>query len=148
MGLASGDSQPIIYRDVLLRLAESRLGEARALASQGFHQGAIYLAGYSVECWVKLAICHTLNWEGLHETFRTHDLKSLLLHSGFLHRIVDQPIVHGSFNKIVGMWPKDGGVELRYRDPKSYDESQARDFLRWVASKREGVVPWLSSQVS
>ena len=148
MGLASGDSEPIIDRDLLRRLAETRLREARALAHEGHHQGAIYLAGYAVECWLKAVICHTLDWEGLHETFRTHDLKSLLLHSGLFRRIVSEPRVHSSFNKIVGMWPRDGGVELRYRDPQSYSEEQANVFLHWVDGKTEGVVPWLSEQVS
>jgi HEPN domain-containing protein len=148
MGLAPGDSQPIINKDLLRRLAESRLDEARALAQEGHYQGAIYLAGYAVECWLKVAICHTLDWEGLHETFRTHDLKSLLLHSGFIHRIATQSVVHGNFNKIVGMWPKDGGVELRYRDPDSYSKDQAKVFLHWIADNAEGVIPWLSEQVS
>lgn len=148
MGLASGDSQPIINRDLLRRLAETRLDEARALAREGHFQGAIYLAGYAVECCLKVAICHTLDWEGLHETFRTHDLKSLLLHSGFIHRIVSQSVVHSNFKKIVGMWPKDGGEELRYRDPRFYSEPHANVFLHWVADNAEGVVPWLSKQVS
>jgi HEPN domain-containing protein len=146
--MVAGESKPIVEKDVLRRLAESRLNEAQALDRAGHYQGAIYLAGYAVECWLKVAICQTLDWEGLHETFKSHDLKHLLLHSGLVRRIDKASAVSRSFKQIIGMWPKDGGVELRYRDPQSYSEEQARVFLQWVTGEKEGVVPWLCGQVS
>lgn len=146
--MAAAESKPIVKKDVLRRLAETRLHEASALKRAGYYQAVIYLAGYAVECWLKVAICHTLDWQGLHETFKSHDLKHLLLHSGLVRRIDEAAMVSRSFKRITGMWPKDGGVELRYRDPSLYTEEQARVFLQWVASEKEGVVPWLSGQVS
>ena len=142
------ETKAIIKEDLLRRLAESRLREANALYSSGHYQGAIYLAGYAVECWLKVAICRAMDWDELYDTFKQHDLMFLLRHSGLVRRINDAPKVNSNFSQIMGIWFWDSKIELRYRDPDSYSADQAKDFLRWVADKTEGVVPWLSKQVS
>jgi hypothetical protein len=140
------EQMPIIDREVLQRIATTRLEEARALEQSRHYLGAIYLGGYAVECWLKVAICNTLDWPGLYATFKSHDLAYLLLHSGLGRRIEVATTVGESFRKIRGMWPKDRGVELRYHDPSSYGRNQASQFLRWVIDDEVGVVPWLRKQ--
>ncbi len=142
------DTKAIVQKDVLRRLAESRLQEANALYEAGHYHGAIYLAGYAVECWLKVAICDTLDWDELYDTFRQHDLMFLLRHSGLVRRIIEVPEVNSNFNRIIEVWFWEHSVELRYRDPDSYSADQAKDFLHWVEDKTEGAVPWLSRQVS
>ena len=148
MGMSERDTKAIIKKDLLRRLAESRLREANALYSAGYYQGAIYLAGYAVVCWLKVAICRALDWDELYDTFKRHDLMFLLRHSGLFRRISDAPKVNINFRKIMAIWFWDNKVELRYCDPDSYSADRAKHFLHWVADKTEGVVPWLSKQVS
>lgn|GEM_PF-5788650 len=76
-------TKPIVLREVLAELVSARLSEAKVLVGAGHPAAAIYLAGYAVECCLKVAICKTLGWDALRGTFRTHDLESLMLHSGF-----------------------------------------------------------------
>jgi HEPN domain-containing protein len=142
------EAKPIIDKDQLRQIGDTRLAEARALLEAGHFSGAIYLAGYAVECWLKVAICHALDWEGLYETFKSHDLKHLLLHSGLIRRVEQAAEVSASFKKITGMWPKDRGEWLRYNPPESYTAKQAEAFLNWVDGEKEGVIPWLSAQTS
>lgn len=138
---------PIVDRDLLERIAATRLAEAQALERSQHYLGAIYLGGYAVECWLKVAICSTLDWSGLYATCKSHDLAYLLLHSGLRRRIETAAGVGESFRKIRGIWPEDRGTLLRYCDPSLYDRDQAGSFLRWVVDDSIGVVPWLRKQV-
>ena len=100
------EAKPIIDKGLLQRIGQSRLKEARVLENAGHNLGAIYLAGYAVECWLKVAICHALDWECLYSTFKSHDLTHLLLHSGLIRRIEGAAAINTSFKKISGMnWP-------------------------------------------
>lgn len=94
----------IIGRDTLSALAEERLREAETLLVAGHYGGAIYLSGYALECYLKLAICITLRWDQLRGTFKTHDLETLLLHSGFDRELRTSPEVWPSFTKILDTW--------------------------------------------
>ena len=145
----------VISAKALKRVAETRLKEARALLKQGHFAGAIYLAGYAVECYLKAAICHTLAWEDLRGTFKTHDLEGLLLYSGFQNELNKDSDVRHSFAKILDIWVmetrQDGKVpkeSVRYSEPSAFSESEARRFLQYVAGRRIGVVPWLKGMLS
>jgi HEPN domain-containing protein len=43
------------------KLAEEKLKEANCLMNGNFYDGAFYMAGYSVELFLKAKICKTLN---------------------------------------------------------------------------------------
>ena len=145
--------QPIISRDDLRAIAETRLREAETLSHGGHYAGAVYLAGYAVECLLKMAICVTLKWEGLRGTFKTHDLEGLLLHSGFDGELRSSEGVIDSFAKIVQIWAveekseKDGTRNVRYSRPESIDQQTARRFLDCVNDPKTGVAPWLLSRI-
>ena len=146
--MGSRNPKPIISRDVLQQLAETRFKEANALYKAGYFHGAIYTAGYAVECWLKVAICARLDWDELYDTFKEHDLNFLLLHSGLFRPMKEVLKVLSSFVQISGMWFWDRGTELRYCTPDLYGEDQAKDFLQWVSNETEGVVPWIRAQAS
>lgn len=136
---------PVIRRDTLVEIADARLREAEVLLEAGHFASAIYLAGYSVECYLKMAICKTLDWAELLGTFKTHDLESLLAHSGFDSKLrKDQP-VKDNFAKIIGVWELGG---IRYRRPSDVNKKDASDFMEYVADAKTGVVPWLRKAIS
>ena len=145
--MAELSTSTVIGRRVLENLGATRLKEANTLLEAGHYSGAIYLAGYAVECYLKVAICAALDWEGLRRTFMTHDLEILLVHSGLQRKIQNVPRVHDSFASLQGMWTMQANNAVRYRNPSDFKEVDARDFLQWIEDSDCGVVPWLRKQI-
>ncbi|MEK7732151.1 MAG: hypothetical protein AAB363_09885, partial [Planctomycetota bacterium] len=110
---------------------------------EGHFAGAVYLAGYSVECCLKAAICKSLDWERLLGLFKTHDLEGLLLYSGFDRQLRANPSILRSSTEIIANWSE----ETRYMAPNSFDRPKAEEFLRWVADPKVGVVTWLQNHI-
>lgn len=136
-----------IDRDLLERLVESRLREAQVLYDGRCYTGSIYLAGYAVECCLKVAICRVLDCDGLLGTFLSHELEVLLLHSGLKRRMQRHaPEVYRSFANIQGVWVMSRDKSIRYRDPEQFGADGAKTFLNWVMGESCGVVPWLRRQ--
>ncbi len=127
----------------LSELAESRLSEARVLLREGHFAASVYLAGYSVECCLKAAICRSLDWERLLGLFKTHDLEGLLLYSGFDRQLRADPAILRSFTEIIANWSE----ETRYTAPSSIDRRKAEEFLRWVVDPKVGVLTWLQDRI-
>ena len=100
----------VITRDVLREIAESRLDEAKALLDTGHFGAGVYLAGYAVECYLKVAVCFTLRWDALLATFRVHDLEGLLLYSGFDRELRANTRVYDNFAKVQAIWKMEGGI--------------------------------------
>jgi hypothetical protein len=96
----------VISRDILRVIADARLQEAEALFQARHYASALYPAGYAVECYLKLAICITLDWEMLTATFNTHDLVGLLLYSGLDRKLRTTPAIADSFARSLtfGQW--------------------------------------------
>src|SRR5271169_4000408 len=76
-----------VDRKDLQLLSRIRIREARALAKLGMHDGAYYLAGYSVECALKACIAKTTQrheFPDKEKAFNsyTHNLRDLLRVAG------------------------------------------------------------------
>ena len=87
-------------RSDLHTLTKQRLDEATALLPLNFPDAAFYLAGYSIECALKAAVCKTLDQDDFYEPdrsnkgtryyvqecifreFKTHNYNDLLVLSG------------------------------------------------------------------
>ncbi len=119
------------------------MAEAGVLRANGLYAGAVYLGGYAVECYLKAAICHTLGWDQLRGTFKTHDLESLMLHSGFDAELRGHPQLVEYFAKICETWALERADNVRYRCPTDDDEGTAKRFFEWVEDPDRGIVPWL-----
>ena len=142
-------TQPIIPRSDLEKIGDERLREAEALLEAGCFAGAAYLGGYSVECYLKAAICHRLRQDQLFKAFKTHDLDGLLLCAELAADLKDDTHVYKSFRQIVGLWnDKNGEVAVRYRDPADINQATARTFFDWLLGVPEGLIPWLRRAIS
>jgi len=137
--------KPVIARDRLERLVSARLKEASALFESGLFSGVVYLGGYAVECQLKATICKTLKLDELPETFKTHDLELLMLHSGVQSILDESTDVSSNFRKICQFWGRT--LEVRYRDPDGVSGEDAKYFMQWVNGTGSGVVPWLQEVV-
>jgi hypothetical protein len=59
-------------RSDLHKLTKLRLDEATALLPLNFPDAAFYLAGYSIECALKAAVCKTLDQDDFYEPDRSN----------------------------------------------------------------------------
>ena len=89
----------MISRNELRKIARAKLRDAEILYRNKRFDSAIYLCGYAVETILKARICRTLKWKGFpstsgefqsYQSFRTHDLKTLLSLSGVEDKIKTQ----------------------------------------------------------
>jgi HEPN domain-containing protein len=141
--------QPIVKHDALVEIAKARIEEAKVLFDTRRCAGAVYLGGYAVECYLKAAICHRLDWSGLHVKLKTHDLLELLQFTGLSRRLEEENLsVYESFKGVLGLWNMYANDSVGYRRPSEIDESTARQFLEWVLDSSKGVVPWLQKVMS
>jgi hypothetical protein len=134
-----------IHKDVLRRLADSRLAEFDTLrnATPPHYAAALYLGGYAVEALLKCAICQALNLDELPVVFHVHDLNALLFFSGRYQEIQTDPAVWASFKKVRAAW----GEKQRYTDPATVSVAECDDLDRWLNDPTSGVVPWLKARL-
>ena len=134
--------------ELLEKLSATRLAEAKTLAENGHHAGAIYVGGYAVECLLKAAICCCLDLDRLPTTFHSHDLEALLVRSGLKRKLERTKRVHENFGMITALWNVEGGDPIRYKNPGEVKEADSRKFIGWLANSNVGVLPWVSNQIS
>src|SRR5437870_6169199 len=91
-------------------VARIRLKDADVLLQEQRHEGALYLAGYAIECILKWAV--TCNREDLRlpEELETHDWDRLLSATGMKRSLESQPAMHAVYSELAERW----GPELRY----------------------------------
>jgi hypothetical protein len=109
--------------------------DAGCLRASGRHNGAIYLAGYAIECHLKFAYCSRKNEPYLPASLEMHDWDRLVMAAGLLPDIKQQPTMDAIYSSLVEKW----GPGLRYRTAKFsaveakrlYNEmDELYDFLR------------------
>lgn len=129
--IPSGGTRGEVFRVV----ARLRLEDASVLLDQRRHQGAIYLAGYALECLLKYAITRRQGDIYLSAKFETHDLDELLLAAGLLPALQSARSIHAIYSEFAELWT----VELRYR-PKSITPKEASRLYEQV----EEIYDWIN----
>ncbi|MBM3237734.1 HEPN domain-containing protein [Candidatus Poribacteria bacterium] len=129
-----------VYEEISRRM----LTDARFLLKNGRWHGAVYLAGYAVECKLKAAVCRYLGVEVLPESFRTHDIQSLIRSAGLAEAVDSDKVIQVRFRRIDSMWR----TEIRYAgNPPlplqggDYGKQEAENFLDTVRR----IVQWLNT---
>jgi len=123
-----------------------RLAEAEALLSADLYSGAYYLAGYSVECALKAAICkQTQQFDfppgpDLKKTHYSHILGDLVrtaaLDSELRRRRSENPVFDRHW-LLVTNWSE----EKRYEGNVSFNAAQ--NLIGAIKDPQEGVLPWI-----
>ena len=101
-----GGTRGTVFREV----SSVRLADAEVLLDQKRFGGAIYLAGYALECLLKLSITHRRECVYLPANFEIHDLGILLMESGLQPLLREEDELRDVFWALVESW----GPELRY----------------------------------
>ncbi len=91
-------------------VAKIRLKDADVLLNEQRHEGALYLAGYAIECILKWGVTRRRNILRLPEKLETHDWDRLLSATGLKPRLEAEPAMHTVFSELSERW----GPELRY----------------------------------
>jgi HEPN domain-containing protein len=102
--------------------ARARLEDAGVLLREKRYAGAIYLAGYAVECLLKWAITRRQQRLHLPAEFEIHSLDRLLLEAGLAEALHRETAVRDTFAALADSW----GPELRYlaRAPEPREADQ------------------------
>jgi hypothetical protein len=123
---------------VLLALSAIRFADGEALLRTERPErygGAIYIAGYGVECALKARICHDLRQVSLPEKFWRHDLVWLAERTRFRCRVRADRQVSDRLRWLAGEW----FVSMRYqRYP--YDRARVRVFIQRAREFAQEVV--------
>ena len=133
-----GSSKKGGTRGTLFRkLADMRLRDAEVLLSNKRFHGALYLAGYSVECALKWAI--TQHEEGIYlpADLEVHDLQKLMGRSGLAQDLQRDMAISPLFSALVDDW----GPQERYAASKLDGKTalrlykQTNQVYKWILER-------------
>jgi hypothetical protein len=125
-------------RTVLTALVEVRLRDGEALLRSGEPQrriGAIYVAGYGLECALKARLCQDRRAAKLPREFAHHDLRRLAECSTIWPVLKVDKQWHRAFTSLCSEW----AVAMRYA-VRPYNPTEVRKFIE----KTREFTKWLS----
>ncbi len=131
----------------LERLVDIRLKEANILFKSGNYHGAYYLAGYALECALKVCISKQVNqYDFPNKKFanesHTHDLSKLVGVAGIKQELESKEKEDENFAlnwAVAKDWSEASRYDCNINEPK------ARDFLEAIVSNESGVLKWLKT---
>src|SRR5437867_1425356 len=104
--IAPGGTRGSVFREV----ARIRRDDAAVLFGARRYRGAIYLAGYAVECLLKWAVTQRCGITYLPEELETHRWDTLLPEAGLATSLRANPALRVVYSELAELW----GPELRY----------------------------------
>jgi HEPN domain-containing protein len=122
--IPKGGTRLTIYREV----AWLRLAEAETLLKNHHYNGAIYLAGYAIECQLKFAVCRQKGCTYLPENLEVHDWDVLIAAAGLATDIQAERSISNIYEALAQQW----GPALRYRT-KKYPPKEATQLYKEMA---------------
>lgn len=129
--ITKGGTRGTAFRDA----GFERMLDAKKLREANRLPGAIYLAGYAVECHLKYSVCQAQESVYLPKDLETHDWDRLLAASGLRPSLTQNLRLNALFQDLVERWT----TSLRYNpqrstvksDPALYEMTvQLYQFLR------------------
>ena len=123
---------------VFKHVAHVRLEDAAVLLEQKRYAGAIYLAGYSVECLLKWAVTRRRAQIYLAASFEIHDLGALVKEAGLEAILREETELRDVFWALVDTW----SPELRYL-AKAPDAGRARSLYGQIVR----VYDWIAEHI-
>jgi HEPN domain-containing protein len=131
-------------RSDLQKLSNARIREAKTLFAAGEYSGAYYLAGYAVECALKVCIAKATQQHDFPDKDRanrsySHDLAALMrvaeIYDDFERATRSDPVLEEDWIIVKG-WSE----QSRYG---TYDAKKTGDLLGAVEGHLKGVLPWI-----
>ena len=131
----------------LERLVDIRIQEANILLESENYHGAYYLAGYALECALKVCISKQVNQydfpnKQLATKSHTHNLSDLVGVAGLKQKLIEEEKRDDDF-KLNWAVAKDWSESSRY--DCNNNELKAKDFFEVITNKKSGVLQWLKT---
>lgn len=128
-------------------LVDIRVSEAKVLLESENYQGSYYLAGYALECAIKVCITKQVQQydfpnKELAQKSHQHKLTDLLGVAGLKQKLSEKEQADLDF-KLNWAVAKDWTVESRYEC--SIESSKANDLFQAVTDEKSGVLAWLKT---
>lgn len=128
-------------------LVDIRVSEAKVLLESENYQGSYYLAGYALECAIKVCIAKQVRQydfpnKELAQKSHKHKLTDLLGVAGLKQKLNEKENADLDF-KLNWAVAKDWTVESRYEC--SIESSKANDLFQSVTNENSGVLAWLKT---
>ena len=108
--IPKGGTRGTVYRAA----ARERIRDAEKLHEAKRIHGAIYLAGYAIECHLKYAVCEHTENTYLDSSLETHSWDALLLRSGLEAKLANNQAMKSIYDELTEVWT----TSLRY-NPES-----------------------------
>lgn len=126
-------------------LVDIRIKEAKALLDVDSYQGAYYLAGYSLECAIKVCIAKQV---------QQYDFPNLeLAKNSYSHKLMDLLGVAGLKQKLNERERQDSNFQLNWAVAKDWseksryesrvEERKAKDLYEAITHDQSGILAWL-----
>ena len=131
----------------LEKLVAVRLSEAETLLSARNFHGAYYLAGYTLECALKVCIAKQVNQydfpdKKLANASHKHELTELLGVAG-LKQVLSQKEKDDEEFRINWSVAKDWSESSRYEP--NIEQTKANDLFNAITDENSGILPWLKT---
>lgn len=133
-------------------LATKRLEEAKLLLTNGYCEGAFYLAGYSMELMLKARICKHLEIEdfymkqpeSLRKAYFVHNLEQLLTLSGLRRKYEDEiDPLKGNNSALNKSWNKICSWSEGARYDCHVQQKDALALIDAIEDPKTGFLTWL-----
>src|SRR6266567_8245476 len=85
-------------------VARIRLKDADVLLEEHRHEGALYLAGYAIECILKWGVTRRRRILRLPQEFETHNWDLLLSATGLKPYLESEPAMHTAYSELAERW--------------------------------------------
>ena len=105
--IAPGGTRGTVFREV----ARVRLDDSAVLLSNKRYRGALYLAGYAIECVLKWAVTQRTGQRYLPAELEIHKWDVLLSEAGLVKSLKTNVPLHSMYSELAELW----GPGLRYR---------------------------------
>lgn len=145
----------------IIKLAWQRLQEAEILYSNNMHDGAFYLAGYSVELMLKAKICERLGIpnlfdesdktanaiEGIGEirkAVKTHNLFTLLIFSGLKVKFDNSKATNKTLAKTNSLLFSAWDESARYKPCGHFKPSDVNKLIN-LLKDQNGILKWIET---
>ncbi len=120
--IPKGGTRGTVYKAA----ARERILDAEKLSEANRVHGAIYLAGYAIECHLKYAVCENAESTYLDSSLEIHSWDALLLHSGLEAKLARNAAMKSIYDELTDVWT----TSLRYNPERRVRPADLQLYLQ------------------
>ncbi len=123
--ISKGGTRGTVYKAA----ARERILDAQKLHETRRIHGAIYLAGYAIECHLKYAVCEHTGKPHLESSLEIHSWERLAAESGIIHTLRRDQRILAIYEELADAW----NTSLRYNPESRLTSGELNLYQKLVA---------------